>query len=200
MLAVPRLGSTRESCDAFLVSFTSLTFDIFASIDGIPAEDLLTDIRRNALFPFLFTRALLPKLRRVSGPVEIVYCGSLSSSLPIPRIIPYGATKAFLRQLSASLGADEKFRPAGKPNVSTLYMDIGSVATVAHPKASSFATPAAEVFGKHFVHCIGCGLPSIMPYWPHAILRGLVDVLPESTLLSTPFKAMDEELAMSKKN
>ena len=180
--------------------YISDVLNVLYRIDGIPAEDLLTDIRRNALFPFLFTRALLPKLRRVSGPVEVVYCGSLSSSLPIPRIIPYGATKAFLRQLSASLGADEKFRPAGEANVSTLYMDIGSVATLAHPKAASFTTPNAEVFSKHFVHCIGCGMPSIIPYWPHAILRSLVDVMPQSLLLQTLFKAMEEEIAIAKKH
>ena len=57
------------------------------SIDGIPTSDLVGDVRRNALFPLLLTRALLPQLRRVPGPVEIVFTGSLSSRLQCPRIV-----------------------------------------------------------------------------------------------------------------
>ncbi|EKM57279.1 uncharacterized protein PHACADRAFT_254970 [Phanerochaete carnosa HHB-10118-sp] len=170
-----------------------------STIDVIPESDLLTDVRRNSLFPLLLTRALLPKLRRASGPVEIAFCGSLSSSLPIPRIIPYGATKAFLRQCSGALQSDELFHATGTPNISTIYLDVGSVASAGHKVSASFATPSSDVFARHLVHCIGCGRASIVPYWPHALQAGMVSMLPASLLLPELFKAMDEELKVGKR-
>lgn len=148
----------------------------------------------------LLSRALLPKLRRVTGPVEIVFCGSLSCSLPIPRIIPYGATKAFLRQFGPALRSDELYNALGAPNITTLCMDVGSVVTAGHKPPTSWGTPNSDVFAQHFVHCIGCGKPSIVPYWPHAVMSGMVVALPESLLLSELFKAMDEEMKIAKKD
>lgn len=170
------------------------------SIDGILESDLLDDVRRNALFPMLLSRALLPKLRRASGPVELIFCGSLSSSLPIPRIVPYGATKAFLRQLAPALKSDELYRAEDTSNVSALYMDVGSVVSASHKHPASWGTPATDIFAQHFVHCIGCGRSAIAPYWPHAVMAGMVAALPESMLLSELFKAMDEEMDSAKKD
>lgn len=36
-------------------------------------------------------------------------------------------------------------------------------------KVPSLMTPSEATFAQHFVHCIGCGLPSIIPYWRHAL-------------------------------
>lgn len=170
------------------------------TIDGIPSSELLNDVQRNALFPLLLTRAVLPILRRLSGPTEIVFVGSLSSAYPIPRIIPYGATKSFLRQLSGALGSDEAFRLPHAPNVSTIYMDVGSVTSASHKAENSLFTPSSEVFGKHFVQCIGCGLPAIIPYWLHALQACSAAILPESMLKKELFKAMDKELTIAKKD
>lgn len=171
-----------------------------STIDGIAAGELLTDIQRNDLFPLLLTRAVLPQLRRVAGPTQLVFVGSLSSAFPIPRIVPYGATKAFLRQLSAALGSDEAFRARSTPNVTTLYMDVGSVASNAHKTDASLMTPAAEAFAKHFVHCIGCGRASVIPYWPHALQTCTVGFLPDSLLQKELFKAMEAEMDLLKKH
>lgn len=119
--------------------------------------------------------------------------------MPIPRIIPYGATKAFLRQLSGALASDEHFRAARPPNVSTIYMDIGSVQSGGHKVASSLMTPPSDTFAKHFVHCIGCGLPSIIPYWWHAVQTASVVALPAGLLRSALFEAMEHEIEASKK-
>lgn len=170
------------------------------SIDGISESNLLTDIRRNSLFPLLLTRALLPKLRRASGPVEIAFCGSMSSLLPVPRIIPYGAAKAFLRQLSPALRSDELYRAADTPNISTIYMDVGSVASAGHKVPASFTIPSSDVFARHLVQCIGCGRASIVPYWPHALQAGMVSMLPDSLMLPELFKAMDEEFKAAKRD
>ena len=142
---------------------------------------------------------MLPQLRRLAGPTQLVFVGSLSSGLAIPRIVPYGATKAFLRQLSAALGSDEAFR-AQRPGPTTLYMDVGSVASNAHRAAVTLTTPAADAFARHFVHCIGCGRPSVIPYWPHALQTWAVGLLPESLLQKELFKAMEGEMDLLKKN
>lgn len=168
------------------------------SIDGIEKSVLLSDIRRNALFPFLLTRALLPKLRRAAGPVELVFCGSLSSAMPTPRVIPYGATKAFLRQLSAALRSDELFRATRPANISTIYMDVGSVVSAIHKVPSSFTSPTSEDYAKHFVHCIGCGRPAIVPYWPHALQMVFVDWVPAWLLRPMLFNEMEGELICAK--
>lgn len=148
----------------------------------------------------LLTRALLPKLRRVSGPVELVFCGSLAGSIPAPRLIPYGATKAFLEQFSPALRSDELYRASGMPNITTLYLHVGSVVSASHKFPSSFTTPTSEDFAQHFVHCIGCGRSTVAPYWPHAAMSGVVAALPESLLRPVLFKAMDEEMKAAKKD
>ncbi|GJE93095.1 NAD(P)-binding protein [Phanerochaete sordida] len=170
------------------------------TIDGIPAPDILGDLRRNALFTLFLTRALLPKLRRAAGPAELVFCGSLSSVLPVPRIVTYGASKAFLRQLSAALGADELYRAPRAPNVRTLYMDVGNVATHGHKIAAAFASPSADVYARHFVHCIGCGRDSVVPYWFHAFQLGMMGAVPSSVMLPELFKAIDLEFELAKKD
>ena len=48
-------------------------------IDGAPEEELVKDLRCGVHFPFLLTRALLPKLRASSGPVEFVFIGACFS-------------------------------------------------------------------------------------------------------------------------
>ncbi|GJE93096.1 NAD(P)-binding protein [Phanerochaete sordida] len=170
------------------------------TIDGIPASDLLTDIHRNALFPLFLTRALLPKLRRAAGPVEVVFCGSLSSVLPTPRIIPYAASKAFLRQLSDALSSDELYRAPRPSNVSYIYIDVGSVASGGHKITPSLASPSSDTFARHLVHCIGCGRASIVPYWFQALQLGMIRMLPRSVMLPELFKAMDVEFELAKKD
>lgn len=145
------------------------------------------------------SRALLPKLRRAAGPVEMVFCGSLAGSFPSPRLIPYGATKAFLHQFSPAIRSDELYSTSSASNITTLYMHVGGVVSASYKHPASFSTPVTDVFARHFVHCIGCGRSSVAPYWPHAAMLGLVAVLPESVLRPMLFSAMDEEVKAAKK-
>jgi 17beta-estradiol 17-dehydrogenase / very-long-chain 3-oxoacyl-CoA reductase len=142
---------------------------------------------------------LLPKLRRTPGPVELVFTGSLSAQLACPRINPYGATKAFLRQLTGGLASDELFRATRAPNVSYLYMEVGSVASAGHVSAQSLGTPSSEDFARHFVKCIGCGRLYIVPYWPHALQLWSMSLIPESAKVAATLKAMESEVQAAKK-
>lgn len=169
-------------------------------IDEIPADALLGDLRRNAIFPMLLTRALLPKLRRVPGPVEMAYIGSLSSNFPSATLIPYGATKAFLRQFSGSVEWDELFPNGGPSNLSTIYLDVGSVKSASHKIDASFGSPDADKFAKSIVQCLGSGVDAVVPYWVHAIQIKLVTAIPESMLKQSVFEAMKHELIIAKRD
>lgn len=123
--------------------------------DAIPESTLFSELRVNAIFPWLLTRALLPKLRTARGPVKVVFVGSGGGELPLPGSIPYGATKAFLRQLSATIDADERFRQPS--NVTTCYLLVGGVVSAGHRAKSSLFMPEAEPFAKCLVNKIGSG-------------------------------------------
>ncbi len=162
--------------------------------DAVPESTLLSDLRVNAIFPWLLTRALLPKLRTARGPVEVVFLGSVSSQLPIPGLNPYGATKAFLRQLSLAIGADERFRQPS--NVTTSYLLVGGVVSAGHRADASLFIPEAEPFAKSLVNKIGCGRSVIVPWAWHALQFWGVGFLPESVLRKTVEDATEEELKM----
>jgi 17beta-estradiol 17-dehydrogenase / very-long-chain 3-oxoacyl-CoA reductase len=157
----------------------------------------MTDLRVNATFPWLLSRAVLPKLRRASGPTALVFVGSVSALLPLPGLIPYSPSKAFLRQLSSTLGADERFRTPS--NVATLYLHVGSVVSGSHAVPATFFSPTAESFAAHAVRKIGCSRREAFAYWPHALQTYPTGLLPDSVLFWTVQTAAEEEFKMSKK-
>ena len=161
-------------------------------------KDLMDDIRRNALFAFLLTRAILPKLRKASGPVQMVYIGSFAGEAHLPRLIPYGATKAFLKQLSGALASDERFRAT--TNVSTMYVIVGSVGSGSHVLAPTFFSPNSETYAKALVDRFGCGQRVIAPYWPHALQFMFVDWMPEALVSMVEMQSMDDEMKRYHKN
>ncbi|KAI0684915.1 NAD(P)-binding protein [Cytidiella melzeri] len=163
-----------------------------ARVDGISEKVLMDDLRTNATFPWMLSRALLPKLRKASGPVELVFVGSFGAELPLPCYNPYGAAKAFLKQMSALLTADERFRHP--TNVTTMYLIVGSVVSGSHRVAESLLSPTAESFAKHVVHKIGCGRRCVFAYVPHAVQLWAVGFLPERILLDAVANGVEAEL------
>ncbi|KAI0684914.1 NAD(P)-binding protein [Cytidiella melzeri] len=163
-----------------------------ARIDEIPEKVLMDDLRRNATFPWMLSRALLPKLRKASGPVELVFVGSLAAELPVPCLNPYGATKAFLQQMSDTIAADERIR---KPtNVTTMYLRVGSVVSGSHRVPATLFSPSSELFAKHIVHKIGCGKRSVMVYLPHALQLWSMRLMPDSFILKALADAAEAEV------
>ena len=181
------------------VSHNTFNHDIHAHcrIDAIPESTLLSDLRLNATFPWLLTRALLPKLRTSRGPVELVFIGSIAGQLPMPGLIPYGASKAFLRQLSGAISADEQCR--SPTNVTTSYMLVGSVVTSGHKATSTLSTPFAEPFAKSVISKIGSGRSVVIPWVWHAVRLGMMGFAPESVLRRATAKAAEEELRVNAK-
>ena len=176
------------------------THSVHAShrIDAIPESTLLSTLHLNAIFPWLLTRALLPKLRTSHGPVELVFVGSISANLAVPGLIPYGATKAFIQQLSGAIAADEQFRQP--TNVTTSYLSVGSVVSSSHRVSESLFSPSTESFAKSVVAKIGCGRSEIVPWAWHAIQFWSAGILPESILKKTVMDAAEHELLLKVKH
>lgn len=135
----------------------------------------------NDVFPLLLTRALLPQLRSVAqrGPVLVEFVGSLTRRGATPTLAIYAATKAFLHVLARALDNEERLWgvPSG---VRVAYLDVGPVNSAANRLAPSLTTPSSPAFAKALVDKIGCGKRSYAPYYMHALIGAMGDVLPES--------------------
>lgn len=118
-------------------------------------------------------------MRTARGPVEFVFVGSITAEVPIPGLNPYGASKAFLRQLSLAISADEQFRLP--TNVTTSYLRVGGVATNNRGTPSLFE-PAAADFAKSLVAKIGGGRSELAPWFWHAVQFWGLELLPESVI------------------
>ncbi|KAM5534142.1 hypothetical protein V8D89_012162 [Ganoderma adspersum] len=130
-------------------------------IDGRTEEYLLGVVHATALFALLLTRALLPTLRRAtpSGPVEVLFVGSLASEIPPPCLPTYGAAKAFLKALARGLDNDEVLLGT-TTRVRFAYLIVGVVHSAHHPTPSPLSVwvPTSPRFAWSVVESIGCGL------------------------------------------
>src|ERR1700722_16111294 len=75
-------------------------FDVACRIDEWTEKELLDVIHLNAIFPFPLPPVLLPQLRATHGPTTIIFVGSISADIPIPRFGIYGSSKNFVEALS----------------------------------------------------------------------------------------------------
>lgn len=144
-------------------------------VDAYPQEDLLGEVRVNALFSYFLSRAFLPKFRSTKGPILVIFVGSISAEIRCPRISTYSSSKAFIKQLTRALNSDEKFWTPS--NVSFMYWGVGAVITNGLRGTPSFFTPLASTFAKSVIARIGCGHEIVVPYLPHAIQKWSADIL-----------------------
>jgi 17beta-estradiol 17-dehydrogenase / very-long-chain 3-oxoacyl-CoA reductase len=145
--------------------------------------DHLAVIRGNALFPTFLTRAFLPSLRKtsLSHPVLVVFNGSFSAELAIPRITLYTASKAFIKRLPSSLRADERFI-AGESNIEFMYVHTGTVQSNNIIASTNFARPTSDEYATHIVKALGSGRVEVVPYVGHQIGLMFIRALPELLL------------------
>jgi len=155
-------------------------------------EDLMGDIRLNALFPFFLTRALLPQLRASKGPALVAFVGSMSAEMHIPRLYSYAPCKAFLWQLTRCLNADERWWTPSK--VSFIYLRVGAVNSNSFRASPTFFTPTSEKFGKSVVAALGSDQEAIIPYFGHAILKFGTKLASERTIEAYGAQTMKAEV------
>jgi len=167
-------------------------------------DDHLSIIRLNALFPTFLTRAFLPSLRKtsLSHPVLVVFNGSTSGGLVIPRIPLYTASGAFVKRLPPSLSADERFIP-GESNIEFMHLDTGFVQLNLIIEPADFSRPTSDDYAAHIVRAFGSGREDVIPYVGHriglAILRSLPSFILHSTLKEEAKRLFAREAKKSKK-
>lgn len=133
----------------------------------------MIQVRTNAIFPTLLTRAFLPSLRDTARtrPVLVAFMGSTSDETAMPRIPLYTASKAFIRRLVPSLHADERFgaTPSDGATVEFMLVHLGTVRSGLIVAPVNFWRPTSEAFAKKLVGTFGCGRRYVIPYIGHAV-------------------------------
>lgn len=156
----------------------------------------MDDLRRNAIFPLLLSRAILPKLRTASGPAGMVFLSSIAGVSNLLRLATYGATKAFLVRLSGCLGMDERFWVP--TNVETCAVVVGSVVSLTHRVQESFFSPSSERYAQAMVDRFGCARAVSVPYWPHALQMWGIGFMPKAMLEKLVSETVLEEIKAGK--
>ena len=143
----------------------------FTRFDEWTEEEHLDQVRSNAIFPTLLTRAFLPSLRDTARtrPVLVTFTGSTSDETAMPRIPLYTASKAYIRKLAPSLHADERFHVHDKRAISFMHVHAGPVRSSLVVAPVNFWRPSSETFARKLVGTFGCGRQYVVPYIGHAI-------------------------------
>ncbi len=149
-------------------------------------------VNKNAFFSLFLTRALLPQLRRAaaSGPVQVLFVGSVAGDLAPAHLPLYAASKGFLQSLTRGLDNDERY--FGPPTgVRFTYLAVGAVHSDNHdvPIPQSLMMPTSARFGRAVVEAVGCGRRRIAPYYIHAVELWCVGVMEQRLLDSMSAQA-----------
>ncbi|KAI1784939.1 NAD(P)-binding protein [Ganoderma leucocontextum] len=149
-------------------------------IDERTEEHILSAVHLNALFSLFLTRALLPQLRRAarSGPVQVLFLGSMAADVAPPRLPIYAASKAFLETLARGLDNDELFFDA-PTGVRFMYLAMHGVRSDSHDALipPSWKAPTSARFACALVESVGCGRRRVAPYVGHAVQGWLTQSL-----------------------
>jgi 17beta-estradiol 17-dehydrogenase / very-long-chain 3-oxoacyl-CoA reductase len=171
------------------------TANPFKTLDGNTNKELADTLHLNATFPTMLLNALIPTLAR-DGPALIIVVGSLAA-WGLPLVSAYGATKAYLLSLCQSVAREMRIK---ERDVEVMYLGVGSVTGVSHTSgAPSFFQPSASTLAKGALARVGCRRAVIVPYWPHALQRALMDLMPgmvkdvifSKTMLELQAKGLD---------
>ena len=117
----------------------------------------------------------------------------------MPRLVPYGPSKAFLKHMSGTLGFDERLWHVPDVRVSSLYVIVGSVVSSTHKVLETAAQPSAESFAKAMVDKFGCGRPIVAPWFVHALQFWSIRLLPRAMAEKIFADRMEIEVELAKK-
>ncbi|XWS34668.1 hypothetical protein CRYUN_Cryun21dG0057300 [Craigia yunnanensis] len=148
-------------------------------------EELLRNlIKVNVEGTTKVTQAVLPgMLKRKKGAIVNIGSGAAIVIPSDPLYAVYAATKAYIDQFSRCLYVEYKNSGIDVQCQVPLY-----VATkMASIKRSSFFVPSADGYARAAMRWIGYE-PRCTPYWPHSILWGLANSLPESVVDAWRFR------------
>ncbi|KAI0406003.1 hypothetical protein F4802DRAFT_606527 [Xylaria palmicola] len=168
----------------------------FGALEAYGRDEILDTLHLNAVFPALLTATLLPTLkgrrrddsggrrsrsRSRSGPALIINIGSVTDD-GFPLVSFYSAGKAATHALHKALAREAALDDGdggGGGQLEVISHRISAVTGVSHTRAApTLLRPDARTVARAVLARTGCGRASVVPYWPHALLQGLLAVLP----------------------
>lgn len=148
--------------------------EFFETIEFYSAEELTANISANAMFPLLLTGALMPILD-ANQPSLVLNIGSWAD-VGMPLFPSYGPSKAFFMTSTVELGMEAAFKGTDVEFLGLRIAQVTGTGTIMLPP--SFLVPDAETWVKIALSRVGCGRPTIFPYWQHALQHAALKALP----------------------
>jgi 17beta-estradiol 17-dehydrogenase / very-long-chain 3-oxoacyl-CoA reductase len=177
---------------------------VYQFIHDCSEARLVGNINLNAVFPLLLQARLLPQLLR-NSPSLIINIGSLADN-GMPMLASYASSKKFADTASRVLSRELRLQRR-HPDVEVLSVRVGEVTQTSynsHPV--SLFEPDAATMARAALARVGCGRPSIVGYFPHALQQAAMDWAPswafEKALLDTArdrWKQDQDMMAKAKK-
>jgi len=168
----------------------------FSSFDQQMWSDTADTIALNLSFPTHLTRALLPRLI-TNQPSLVMAVGSMAD-YGQPYHAVYGGSKAFLmtwcRGLARELAAEKK-------DIEVLGIVTAEVADCSHNfRKANIVMPSSWTYAKHVFDRVGCGRVVLNGYWSHALIRSVLDRLPDSVVGFILMEGMKVQQAQNEKH
>lgn len=160
----------------------------FGPVDSFTIEELSANISVNATFPLLLTGVLMPLLV-ANQPSLVLNVGSLAD-VGMPLFPSYGPSKAFLMNSSIELGLESALEGRDVDVLGLRIMQVTGTGTMVLPP--SFLVPDAATWVRSAFARVGCGRPTVLPYWPHAVQLALWEALPDWVKRKTLISAVKE--------
>lgn len=137
---------------------------------------LVANVNLNAVFPLLMQAHLLPQLLR-NGPSLVLNVGSMADN-GLPMLASYASSKKFGDTASRILSR-ELVLQRRHADLEVLSIRVGEVtATSYNSHPVSFFEPDAATMAAAALARVGCGRPSVVGYFPHALQQAAIDLAP----------------------
>lgn len=149
---------------------------VYQFLQHCPESRLVGNINLNAVFPLLMQARLLPQLLR-NAPSLVLNVGSLSDN-GLPMLASYASSKKFGD--TASLIISRELALQGRhADLEVLSVRVGEVtATSYNSNPVSLFGPRAATMAAAALARVGCGRPTIVGYFPHALQQAAMDLAP----------------------
>ncbi|KAJ7813095.1 hypothetical protein B0H14DRAFT_3090410 [Mycena olivaceomarginata] len=153
---------------------SAFTRPAFRPLTEFTAVDVHKLFDLNMGFPTLLTRALLPVMQE---PALVLNLGSFVARVPGPLLAVYAGCKAFNMSWSRSLAVE--LRAEGK-QVEVMGLLVGEVQSSKHPALEGLFVCTSRTLARSALNLVGCGRHTVVPWWRHAAILGLVECLPNT--------------------
>ncbi|EOO02875.1 putative short chain dehydrogenase protein [Phaeoacremonium minimum UCRPA7] len=147
----------------------------FHPLQAFPQSTVLGNVNVNAIFPLLLLHKLIPQLIR-NAPSLAINIGSMADQ-GMPLLSFYGPSKTFAMGVAGSLALEMILEGQ---DVEVLGVRLGEVTGVSHYKAApTIFGPSAQTMARAALERVGCGRPTVIGYWAHALQQAGANLLPD---------------------